>query len=162
MLIKQNYINRICSFLHFQLSTVHALGKFFPNLAKLQKQLATASELRLTMPDSEREEMHHSPRPGWLRLLLLRGMKLAAGPASFPSDDSVSSLYGPQSSFIKFNVKEEAEHTVPLPALRGWADSLKHYPDQKQRCRDRWRTIQVVTIGYTTEIRFNKCFYEHM
>lgn len=84
MLIKQNHINRICSFLHFQLSTVHALGKFFPNLAKLQKQLATASELRLTMPDSEREEMHHSPRPGWLRLLLLRGMKLAAGPASFP------------------------------------------------------------------------------
>lgn len=70
--------------MHFQLSTVHALGKFFPNLAKLQKQLATASELRLTMPDSEREEMHHSPRPGWLRLLLLRGMKLAAGPASFP------------------------------------------------------------------------------
>ena len=149
----------------FAFPDLHCSGprKFLHNLAKLQKQLTTAPELPFTMLAPEREEMHHLPRPGWLRLLLLRGMKLAAGPSSCSQMTMPLVSTGLRRSFIKFNVKEEAEHTVPLSALMGWADSSNYHPDEKQRYWDMHKTIQVVAICCSTEIiRFNSCFYEHM
>lgn len=128
--------------------------KFLCNLAKLQKELAIASELHFTVTDSKREEL--SCFQGWA------GSDYCFWVASpfLLEDELVSALHWPED---KVNAIGEAEGThIHLDSCSQGQDKQTHLNVTQTKSRDKYKTIQAACDFSFKEIRFNSCFYEYM
>lgn len=160
MLIKYNHINMIGSLWHPQLSAAHTPGGSFISWQSFRSN--SLQPKNFTVTACERGEINGLARPGWLRLLLLRGKKPTAAPSSFLKMGCLWSLPALGAAFPSRMLQRELNIDL-LSALRGWADSSKCPSNQKLRHRDMHKTIQVANHCCFKEIiRFNSCFHKHM